>query len=550
MSIAAPLQVSSAKPQSASLSVSSGLLQRRYPCANSTNLIDGFALYHSRHQHNHNSSLPPKCLVQCKPIDSNSSAEAWASVPTSAGIALPDDIRIVMEKRFQVSFGDVRIHSNDFAASQAVALGARAFTRGNDIHFAPGHYQPQSRVGLSLLAHELAHVVQQRNGKFNATTVSDHIAQSRNDLEKEAEQVERSVESSSTPLFIHGIADSDSLYCSPDILNEIRAQAFNNIETLADYFMGRTSDPLIAQLNALRGELRNLQQLSLRPEAVARFEAIYNEFRSLAPSWVPIPQISFAGPPAQYAGVIAIPIVVILLFIAFLIVLWWVLTNADPATRRARERAVEEAIEGLREAARRGPRPASPETISRPEPETAPSPQPRPAPGPQPRPPLGPDVLPPLPQIRFYPIYWSPLLPVPTVQRIFIRTPGRERDTRQATQAAMQRQWRAFRDPDFNPDQYHAHHVIPLFLGGEDDLRSNGISWPARIHLRGHRDLRIQPQMANPPAGLLPLPVDLYDHPPSTPYIYMGRKGDQGAPPSISPNYNSSGPPDLEDYEG
>ena len=52
----------------------------------------------------------------------------------------------------------------------AVDAGAQAFTRGSEIHFAPGSYQPGSQAGQELLGHELAHVVQQRQGRVSATT--------------------------------------------------------------------------------------------------------------------------------------------------------------------------------------------------------------------------------------------------------------------------------------------------------------------------------------------------------------------------------------------
>jgi len=50
------------------------------------------------------------------------------------------------------------------------SLGAQAYTQGTDIHFAPGQYQPSSQGGQELLGHELAHVVQQADGRVKATT--------------------------------------------------------------------------------------------------------------------------------------------------------------------------------------------------------------------------------------------------------------------------------------------------------------------------------------------------------------------------------------------
>jgi Domain of unknown function (DUF4157) len=58
----------------------------------------------------------------------------------------------------------VRVHVGDMASRSAAALGARAFTVGQDIVFAAGEYQPTTSRGERLLAHELAHTLQQRNG--------------------------------------------------------------------------------------------------------------------------------------------------------------------------------------------------------------------------------------------------------------------------------------------------------------------------------------------------------------------------------------------------
>ena len=74
---------------------------------------------------------------------------------------IPDGVLQKMEASFGTSFADVNIHEG----SQASDVGALAYTQGNDIHFAPGQYKPDSRSGQELLGHELAHVVQQREGR-------------------------------------------------------------------------------------------------------------------------------------------------------------------------------------------------------------------------------------------------------------------------------------------------------------------------------------------------------------------------------------------------
>jgi len=77
------------------------------------------------------------------------------------GRPLPGGVRSRMESAFGLSFSQVRIHTDSGAASLSDQLNARAFTVGEHVAFGPGEYQPGSLVGDALLAHELAHVVQQ-----------------------------------------------------------------------------------------------------------------------------------------------------------------------------------------------------------------------------------------------------------------------------------------------------------------------------------------------------------------------------------------------------
>ncbi len=77
------------------------------------------------------------------------------------GAGLDTDTRGFMENRFGRDFSGVRIHADAQAARSAQAVQAHAYTVGRDIVFADGRYAPASHEGRHLLAHELAHVVQQ-----------------------------------------------------------------------------------------------------------------------------------------------------------------------------------------------------------------------------------------------------------------------------------------------------------------------------------------------------------------------------------------------------
>jgi hypothetical protein len=69
-----------------------------------------------------------------------------------------------MEQRFGQDFSAVRVHTDAAAARTAEALDAEAFTHGRDVAFGPQRYAPRTGAGRALLAHELAHVIQQSRG--------------------------------------------------------------------------------------------------------------------------------------------------------------------------------------------------------------------------------------------------------------------------------------------------------------------------------------------------------------------------------------------------
>jgi Domain of unknown function (DUF4157) len=90
------------------------------------------------------------------------------SVVQRPGVALPDATRAFMESRLGYDFSRVRIHADGLADEAAQSVHARAFTKGASLVFAGGQYSPDSQSGRWLLAHELAHVVQQGNASARA----------------------------------------------------------------------------------------------------------------------------------------------------------------------------------------------------------------------------------------------------------------------------------------------------------------------------------------------------------------------------------------------
>jgi hypothetical protein len=98
------------------------------------------------------------------PVAQKTPAENTTLVRSNDGEQLPEPLAADMSAQFGVGFKDVRIHRDGAAQAAAKHAGAQAFTRGSDIAFAAGRYNPSSGAGRALLAHELAHVVQQRAG--------------------------------------------------------------------------------------------------------------------------------------------------------------------------------------------------------------------------------------------------------------------------------------------------------------------------------------------------------------------------------------------------
>jgi hypothetical protein len=90
--------------------------------------------------------------------------QAVEAAASSGGSGLPAGLRDLFEASLGADLSAVRVHTGGESAAAASAVGARAYATGNDIHFGAGHYDPDSRAGQVLIAHEVAHTVQQAGG--------------------------------------------------------------------------------------------------------------------------------------------------------------------------------------------------------------------------------------------------------------------------------------------------------------------------------------------------------------------------------------------------
>lgn len=84
----------------------------------------------------------------------------------SSGRPLDEPVRSFMESRFGHDFSRIRVFDDDHAARSAEGAGAQAYTSGSDVVFGPGRYDTEHSDGLELIAHELAHVVQNENAGY------------------------------------------------------------------------------------------------------------------------------------------------------------------------------------------------------------------------------------------------------------------------------------------------------------------------------------------------------------------------------------------------
>jgi hypothetical protein len=125
------------------------------------------------------------------PRDSNGvAAAAPAAVErasASGGQPLPGELKERFEGSLGTDLSAVRVHTGSESAEASKALGAKAFTTGNDVHMGAGNYNPVDPFGVHLLAHEVAHTVQQR-GSSPSVQNKLEVSTPQDSAEREADQ--------------------------------------------------------------------------------------------------------------------------------------------------------------------------------------------------------------------------------------------------------------------------------------------------------------------------------------------------------------------------
>ncbi len=107
----------------------------------------------------------------------------------SAGQPLNAGDRAFFEPRFGHDFSHVRVHTDERAVQSARAVAALAYTVGDDVVFGAGQYAPHTGTGRRLLAHELAHTVQQSAAGSSHSGATLPVSQPGDAAEREADAV-------------------------------------------------------------------------------------------------------------------------------------------------------------------------------------------------------------------------------------------------------------------------------------------------------------------------------------------------------------------------
>lgn len=103
--------------------------------------------------------------TEAAPVHVDAGIQSRINALRSGGQPLAPSMRALYESRFGRDFGDVRVHTGSAASEASRSINARAFTLGRDIVFDTGEYAPETSPGRHLLAHELAHTIQQSTNR-------------------------------------------------------------------------------------------------------------------------------------------------------------------------------------------------------------------------------------------------------------------------------------------------------------------------------------------------------------------------------------------------
>jgi hypothetical protein len=106
-------------------------------------------------------STPSRAVALQRYSESQTVPQVVHDVLGASGRPMDAAVRARLEAHFGCDFSGIRVHDGASAAAAAQAVSARAFTVGRDLVFGAGQYAPGTTSGMTLLAHEVTHAVQQ-----------------------------------------------------------------------------------------------------------------------------------------------------------------------------------------------------------------------------------------------------------------------------------------------------------------------------------------------------------------------------------------------------
>jgi hypothetical protein len=124
--------------------------------------------------------LPEEEELQMSPMLQRQGQGGMAATPDletsinqarGGGMPLAENLQRSMGKAMGADFSGVKVHTDSQSDQLNQSIQARAFTTGQDVFFRQGEYNPGSRGGQELLAHELTHVVQQNENHLSKSSL-------------------------------------------------------------------------------------------------------------------------------------------------------------------------------------------------------------------------------------------------------------------------------------------------------------------------------------------------------------------------------------------
>jgi Domain of unknown function (DUF4157)/LysM domain len=114
-----------------------------------------------------------RAVLQRAPTGTADPAQGEVAGKLGRGRPLDPGVSARFGSALGADLGGVLVHDDHASGAVVGSLGAAAIAVGHHVAFAPGRYEPGTPLGDSLLAHELAHVIQQHDGGAQPTVVED-----------------------------------------------------------------------------------------------------------------------------------------------------------------------------------------------------------------------------------------------------------------------------------------------------------------------------------------------------------------------------------------